>query len=165
MINNKMIINSWSKYSKAEAEKFGDEGDLSRQFILNDVLLDLLGDFNKKKILDAGCGTGYLSRKLAKRGGIVTGIEPSQELYEFCLKKEQEETLGITYLQEDLSEVNNLKEEFDVVVSNMVFMDIPDYKTAIKNCISALKSKGSFIFFPSQRASVLLRTVVNGCLE
>lgn len=37
-------------------------------------------------------------------------------------------------------------EEFDIVIANMVFMDIPDYQSAIKNCISSLKIGGTFIY-------------------
>jgi len=152
MATNKTIIDSWSKYSIAESEKFGEEGDFSRQFILNETIFDLTGNPKGKKILDAGCGTGYLSRLLAKKGAQVTGVEPAQKPYKYCLKKEKEQNQGIKYLQADLSELSEFKEEFDVVVSNMVFMDIPDYKTAIKNCISSLKKGGLFIFSISHPA-------------
>ncbi len=151
-MNNKKVIDSWSKYSNDEAEKFGEEGDLSRQFILNRIIFDLVGNFKGKNILDAGCGTGYLSRKFAKLGGLVTGVEPSEQMYQFCIEKEKKEKLGIKYIQEDLSELKGLENSFDIVISNMVFMDIPDYKSAIKNCISSLKSDGIFIFSISHPA-------------
>lgn len=152
MANNKSVIDSWSQYSEKESESFGDEGDFSRQFILTDTIFDLLGNIKGKKVLDAGCGTGYLSRKLAQKGALVTGVEPAEGLSQFCFKKEQKQKLGIEYLQKDLSKLTGFDQKFDVIISNMVFMDIPDYKKAIKNCIKALKKSGIFVFSISHPA-------------
>ncbi len=53
--------------------------------------------------------------------------------------------MGINYQQKDLSDIN-ISEQYDIVVAINVFMDIPDYKLAIKNCITSLKSGGTLIF-------------------
>jgi len=66
-ISNKGVIQSWSQISDEEIEAFGDDGDFFRQHLLNPELLKLLGNVSGKTILDAGCGTGYLSRILAKK--------------------------------------------------------------------------------------------------
>lgn len=144
-ISNQTIIQGWSQITPQEIDEFGDTGDFFRQHLLNPELLELLGDVKDKAILDAGCGTGYLSRILARKGAKMTGVEPAESMFLHAVSKEKEAPLGITYLQEDLSEFHS-KEKFDIVVSNMVFMDIPDYEKAIQNCINSLKSGGSFIF-------------------
>lgn len=143
--NNKSNIDVWSTYSNEEILAFGEEGDISRKELLNPILLELIGDTNQKKILDAGCGTGYLSRMLAKKGAIVTGLEPAESLYKYCSDREKKDQLGIKYIQQDLSEFTS-SEEFDVVISNMVLMDISDYEIAFRNCITSLKPGGSFVF-------------------
>lgn len=127
-------------------EEFGDDGDAARRFVLNPVLFALFGDVTGRHILDAGCGTGYLCRMLAKHGAEVTGLEPATPLFEYAVEREEREQLGITYVQEDLSEMVVQEAEFDVVVANMVFMDIPDYQSAMRNCIAGLKSRGQFVF-------------------
>jgi 2-polyprenyl-3-methyl-5-hydroxy-6-metoxy-1,4-benzoquinol methylase len=144
-ISNLSVIQGWSQITDQEIDTFGDNGDFFRQHLLNPALLELLGDVNGKTVLDAGCGTGYLSRMLAMKGAKMTGLEPAESMSRFAVSKEKATPLGITYLQEDLSEFHS-EGKFDSVVSNMVFMDIPTYETAIKNCINALKSHGSFIF-------------------
>lgn len=53
---------------------------------------------------------------------------------------------GITYIKANLSKWKEKPNHYDIVVSNMVFMDIPDYKSAIANCIDVLKQKGLFVF-------------------
>ena len=146
MISNSDAINEWSNAPKEIIEQFGDEGDLARQHLLNAAIFSLLGDVSGKSILDAGCGQGYLSRLLARRGAIVIGVEPAEGMYTYALQREQTEHSGITYIQQDLSLLTNFQNSFDFVVANMVFMDIPDYESAMHNCIVALKSGGRLIF-------------------
>lgn len=144
-ISNQDVIREWSKVSDQEIEAHGDNGDFFRQHLLNPALLKLIGNVRGKTILDAGCGNGYLSRIMARKGAIMTGIEPSNALFKYALAKERANPLGIHYLQQDLSEFNS-EQKFDVVVSNMVFMDIPEYEKAMDNCIASLKPHGRFIF-------------------
>jgi len=145
-ITNDQNIQEWSSVPNEIIENFGDQGDFSRQHQLNPAILSLLGYVKGKKILDAGSGTGYLSRLLAKKEAHMTGIEPATNLYNYAVSQESKESLGITYIQEDLSTWKSTPNTFDIVVSNMVFMDIPDYQTAMKNCINSLKQDGVFIF-------------------
>jgi 2-polyprenyl-3-methyl-5-hydroxy-6-metoxy-1,4-benzoquinol methylase len=143
--SNQDNINEWSSVTNEIIDNFGDEGDFTRQVILNPILLKILGDVKGKVILDAGCGTGYLSRMLAKRGAVVTGIEPSLNLFTYASNLEQEKKQGINYLQRDLSNFTEHVSYYDFVVANMVMMDIYDYKPAIINCINSLKLGGSLI--------------------
>ncbi len=59
-ITNQDNIQAWSAYSRQMIEDFGDEGDASRRYVLNPALFALLGDVADRRILDAGCGSGYL---------------------------------------------------------------------------------------------------------
>ncbi|HEU5231188.1 MAG TPA: class I SAM-dependent methyltransferase [Ktedonobacteraceae bacterium] len=144
-ITNAEAIKQWSNAPQAFVENFGDEGDFTRRYLLNPVIFALLGDVTDKAILDAGCGQGYLSRLLARKGATVTGIEPAESWYRYAQQKEQAEHLGISYVQEDLSSCTLFSERFDYVIANMVLMDIPDYKTALRNCVAALKKGGGLL--------------------
>lgn len=141
---NQSIIVAWSS-AAAHPEQFGDEGDFARQHLLNPAIVALLGDVAGKHVLDAGCGQGYLSRLLAKRGAVVTGVEPAEGWLRYAREREAQEPLGITYVQRDLSSFA-MRESFDAAVANMVFMDIPDYQAAMRNSIAALRLGGRFIF-------------------
>lgn len=142
---NKLNIQAWSKYSQEDISSFGEEGDDSRKYLLNPILFQLIGDPTGKEILDAGAGTGYLSRLLAKRGAKVTALEPSDSLFQYSTEQEKENRLGIHFIQEDLSEFRPTN-SFDIVIANMVLMDVYEYQLAMKNCLSALKDSGVFIF-------------------
>ncbi|MFL5654570.1 MAG: class I SAM-dependent methyltransferase [Ktedonobacteraceae bacterium] len=145
-ITNTDVINAWSRASQEIVANFGDEGDFTRRNLLNPIIFGLVGDVSGKTILDAGCGQGYLSRLLAKKGAAVTGIEPAEPWYTYAVQREQAERLGIRYVQEDLSVWAAVPNTFDYVIANMVFMDIPDFLLALRSCIATLKREGGLIF-------------------
>lgn len=145
-ITNADLIEAWELIPRENMEAFGEEGDFVRQYLLNPAMFGLLGDVADAAILDAGCGQGYLARLLAKRGAQVTGIEPATALLNFAKDREQSEPLGIEYLRADLSSWSPVAAIFDVVIANMVFMDIVDYKSAMANCVTSLRPNGRLIF-------------------
>src|SRR5688572_10932535 len=96
-VTNVDVIKAFAEVPQHLIEGFGDEGDLTRKYLLNPTIFALLGDVQDQTILDAGCGQGYLSRLLAKQGASITGIEPSDAFYTYALRREQTEQLGIRY--------------------------------------------------------------------
>src|SRR5689334_21589810 len=119
-LSNADIIKAYANVPQQLIAGFSDEGDLTRQYLLNPTLFALLGDVRETSILDAGCGQGYLARLLAKQGARVTGIEPSDAFFRYALRREQTEQLGICYLQADLSAWTPATITFDVVIANLV---------------------------------------------
>ena len=139
-------IAAWSAITRAEIEAFGDEGDFARRHLITPTLLALLGDVDDLDILDAGAGTGYLSRLLARQGARMTALEPVEPLVRYVQDRETAEPLGVTIIQEDLSQMTRFSDHFDVVIANLVLLDIPDFQRAMHNCIQAVKPGGAFIF-------------------
>jgi 2-polyprenyl-3-methyl-5-hydroxy-6-metoxy-1,4-benzoquinol methylase len=144
-LTNAEAIAAWSQYPEDLIEGFGEEGDLIRQYLLNPTIFTLLGEVRGKRILDAGCGQGYLCRLLARKGARVTGIEPAEAFIRYARRREESERLGIEYVQADLSTWTPPPDPFDAIIANMVLMDIPDYEPALKNCVAALASQGGLI--------------------
>jgi 2-polyprenyl-3-methyl-5-hydroxy-6-metoxy-1,4-benzoquinol methylase len=145
-ITNAEAIADWAKIPYELITGFGDEGDLVRKHLLNPALFGLLGDVRDRRVLDAGCGQGYLSRMLAARGALVTGVEPSDGFFSYARQREQQEQRGIAYIQADLSIWAAPSDHFDCVIANMVLMDIPEYEQALTTCAHALKPGGQLIY-------------------
>ena len=143
---NRETIDAYSGLSEEFYDRLGDDGGFSRRTLLNPAIFRLLGDVDGRKVLDAGCGHGYLSRLLTRRGAEVTGVEPAALPLEHARRREEQEPLGIRYVQRDLSRLGDLGSPFDAVVANMVFLDIPDWEDALANCVRALAPGGLLVY-------------------
>jgi 2-polyprenyl-3-methyl-5-hydroxy-6-metoxy-1,4-benzoquinol methylase len=66
---------SWNPLAEDWRVQVGTDGDSNRRLNSAPVLWELAGDVRGLAVLDAGCGTGYLSAKLRDRGALVTGVD------------------------------------------------------------------------------------------
>lgn len=66
-LGSKEAIKRWDKYAELISTSYGENGDIHREIFLNPALFSLMGSVENKKVLDAGCGEGYLSRMLARQ--------------------------------------------------------------------------------------------------
>jgi 2-polyprenyl-3-methyl-5-hydroxy-6-metoxy-1,4-benzoquinol methylase len=151
---NDEAIRRWAAFPREVLDAMESDGDFSRRHLLNPALLRMLSDVRGQRILDAGCGHGYLSRMLAARGARVTGVEPAQALHDYATEKEAAAPLGIRYVQADLCQLPSLAGPFDAVVANMVLLDIPDWTGAMKACADALAPGG-----------LVVLSVIHPCFE
>lgn len=81
-------------------------------FIARPRAVDMLGYVSRKKILEAGCGSGYVARMIAKKGAIVSGCDISQQMIEKAIEEESANPLGISYHKTNITRMGK-KEEFD----------------------------------------------------
>lgn len=141
MSSNDEAISRWNAIPRADIESFEDDGGFPKRHLLNTHLLRLLGDVAGRRVLDAGCGEGYFSRLLHRHGAEVLGVEPADALRERAI-----ELGGPTYVAADLSRLPDLGTPFDAVVCNMVLLDIPEWRPAMRGCVDVLRPGGSFVF-------------------
>ncbi|MFW9849618.1 MAG: class I SAM-dependent methyltransferase [Candidatus Thorarchaeota archaeon] len=124
-----------------------DEGDPNRRYVIDPSLMSLIGSVDGLKILDAGCGNGYLSRKLASIGALVTGVDFTSSFIEYCKQRESEKHLGCSFVQASIDNLSTFDDShFDLVVSNVVIGDVVNYKQAFREINRVLKDKGRFIW-------------------
>jgi 2-polyprenyl-3-methyl-5-hydroxy-6-metoxy-1,4-benzoquinol methylase len=149
---NQAAIEKWAAMPREALAEMAEDGDFSKRHLVNPVLLRMLGDLSGLRVLDAGCGNGYFSRMLARRGAIVTGVEPASALFDFAVDEEETDPLRIRYVRADLCGLGgpgssvDLGEPFDAVVASMVLPAIPDWTCAMRGCVGQLRPGGRFIF-------------------
>ena len=147
----------WDSVASDWQTHVGSDGDSNRRLNSDPVLWSFLGDVRGRRILDAGCGTGYLSMKLARSGAIVTGIDCSDRMIE--LARAAGPTLD--FRVDSCSELSTVDDkEFDVVVANYLLMVTPDLDGTMIAFNRVLKLHGvaALVFahpcFPSKCATV-----------
>jgi len=105
-------------------------------------MLELLGDITNRRVLDAGCGEGYLARALADRGARVTGIDLSPRLIEQARDKDPDGR--IDYQVADLSQtLPAMAGSFHAAASYLVLNDVKDYRGFAATLAAALRPGGA----------------------
>jgi|SRR3989344_802629 len=118
--------------------------DLIRKYVTNPALFDRLASLDGNlRVLDSGCGEGYVSRELARRGHKVVGIDASQ----YIIKAAKETGTGNDdYVRGDVCQMPFGDKSFDCVVSNFLLVELEKPEDFIKEVKRVLKPKGRFIF-------------------
>ncbi len=127
----------WNESSQAWVEHL-ERGDGLREYVLDPALLARLGDIRGMSSLDVGCGEGRWCRKLARLGAKTSGIDPTVSLLSRAkaLDPEGEYQLGFA------EELPHPDATFDIVLSYLMLLDVPDYQTAIQEMARVLKPGG-----------------------
>jgi SAM-dependent methyltransferase len=135
----------WNSNSETWHRVFG-ENDVNRRDLLDPLILQLLGEVKGQRVLDAGCGDGYLSRKLARLGASLTGVELAEAMLKFAVVEEARNPLGIAYYHGSICTMSFLpSESFDIALTNNVMQDVEDYRGAVSELARALKPGGMYL--------------------
>jgi SAM-dependent methyltransferase len=114
----------------------------TRVLLLDPALLNELGDVSGLRILDLGCGEGRFSRLLTARGATTVGIDPVQRLLTHARDVGGEHEAYVRGSGDSLSFAD---QSFDVVVAYLCLIDIPDFRSAIRESARVLRRGGSFV--------------------
>ena len=124
-------------------------------------------------ILDVGCGGGLLCEPLTRLGSNVVGIDAGEKNIKIAKNHSQQNGLQIDYRYQDVEELAQSKEKFDVVLAMEIIehvADVEKFIIATKNC---LKVNGLLMFATLNRtiksyfnaiigAEILLRWLPRG---
>ncbi len=109
-------------------------------FKFGEEIVKLLNPQKNETILDIGCGTGDLTKKISELCEKVTGIDNSKEMIETAQKKYPE----ISFIHTDAKDYQ-LDERFDAIFSNAVLHWIPQADIMIRNANQHLKVGGRYV--------------------
>lgn len=108
--------------------------------IYGNDLLDLLAPKKEEYILDLGCGTGDLAKKMDDLGVHVKGIDKSVDMINQAQRKYPE----IKFRAKDATKLE-YKNEFDAVFSNATLHWVKPPKKALCCIYNSLKRNGRFV--------------------
>jgi trans-aconitate 2-methyltransferase len=103
-------------------------------------VIELLKPQAGERILDVGCGTGHLTKKIADAGAMVTGMDSSENM----ITAARADYPGLEFVQADVTDFS-FEEKYDAVFSSATLHWVTKAEQAIICMARALKSGGRFV--------------------
>jgi 2-polyprenyl-3-methyl-5-hydroxy-6-metoxy-1,4-benzoquinol methylase len=131
----------------AEYREYGwneTSGTCASPYIVPGVLARLPADGRGTRLLDVGCGNGYLAGRLLQRGYDVTGIDLSHEGVDIARRQYTGGRFEVQSVEQDLLERLDA-DPFDVIVSTEVIEHLYSPKSFARACHGALRPRGTII--------------------
>ncbi|OLT34138.1 hypothetical protein BJF79_33725 [Actinomadura sp. CNU-125] len=120
--------------------------DRYRTDLTDAAVLDAIGDTAGLRVLDAGCGEGYVARTLAAQGADVLGVDVSQGLIDAAAAAPPPGGDGsLSFVRASVDDVPAADAEFDLVVCNHLFSHLHDPTSAIGEFARVLRSGGRLV--------------------
>lgn len=131
----------WTQSTEAWIAQVGSSGDNGRRFILDPAFRRRFAEGRYRRALDLGCGEGRVCRMMQEYGIATVGIDPTPGMIDRArhLDPAGDYRLGGAECL-DLPDAS-----FDLVVSCLTMIDIPDFRSAIAEAARVLEPGGRFI--------------------
>jgi SAM-dependent methyltransferase len=133
--------NGWNESASAWIADMGADGDFGRQFVLDPPMMDRVKNRGFRKALDVGCGEGRFCRMLGSLGIKAVGIDPTEALIRHARQLDPDGDYRIGRAEA----LDWPDRSFDLVISYLSLIDIPDIRTAIAEMVRVLAPEGTLL--------------------
>ncbi|MEN8127660.1 MAG: class I SAM-dependent methyltransferase [Planctomycetota bacterium] len=146
-MDEQTVARYWDENTTSWTEGVRAGHDIYREHVNNPAFFKMLPDLTEKTVLDVGCGEGYNTRLFADLGAIVTGVDISSNMIEAAREHEQQHNRGTNYIVTSGTDLSMFGDaSFDMVLSTMALMDMPNYTGCIREISRVIKPNGYFQF-------------------
>jgi SAM-dependent methyltransferase len=135
------VQNGWDESADGWIEAQGHDGDWSRRFVLDRPMLARATRRDFVDAIDIGCGEGRFCRMLHAAGLRTVGIDPTSQLLQRALQLDS----GGDYRQGRAEALPVSDSSFDLAISYLSLIDIPDLSAAIAEMWRVLKPGGTVL--------------------
>lgn len=140
-LKSKSVLNVFDNMDNEYVEYFGDDWEFIKE------ISEFASCFDKEdKILDLGCGSGYITNYLVEKGLNATGIDFSSEMIKIAKKKYPK----LNFLLDDFL---NIEKHFDedsidglIAIYSLYFIPKEQFEVMLKSLSKVLKNGGLFLF-------------------
>jgi ubiquinone/menaquinone biosynthesis C-methylase UbiE len=118
--------------------------DTYHEKVIMPNLFRMMGEIERKDVLDLACGQGHVSRVMMKKGGArVTGVDISAELITYAKIKNDEEKVNVAYFASPSHKLDMLKDESrDIIICVLAIQNIEKVADTFKECARVLRPNG-----------------------
>ena len=146
---NEVSSDAWDKLTSNEPVSFVRqlvrEG---REKMQTAIIEKLPKDLKGARILDAGCGTGVLSRMLDEKGAEVVGVDISEKLIEVA-KNRSSLNKNIEYFAGDMKEQSFGNFDYIIAMDSLIHYSTEDVISSIADFSSRANNSVLFTVIPS----------------
>lgn len=135
------MTDGWTESAQAWIASLGDAGDFGRAHVLDAPMLAQVTGRGHATALDIGCGEGRFCRMLRSIGIDATGIDPTAALIDAARQRDPDGR----YVIGGAESLDFGDADFDLVVSYLSLIDIPDLAGAIAEMVRVLKPGGALL--------------------
>ena len=105
--------------------------------------INLLNLDNSKTVLEIGCGTGRIAKKIISQCKKYVGIDISKKTIDIA-RKHFESINNAIFINEDFLNYK-VNQKYDVIYSTLTFMHFKEKEKALINVFNLLKRNGKFV--------------------
>ena len=149
-------------YNQSQANWIRREPTILSDFTARPALLSLCEPVSGLRVLDLGCGEGYCSRELYRRGAReVYGLDLSERMIAAACQEEAREPLGIQYQVGNATELSQFADQdVDLVLAVFLFnyLDISQTRQCMAEIARVLRPGGRFVLGVPHPAFPYLRS-------
>ena len=137
------LVAQWEAMAEDWIRQVEDGATSHREGMLDEWMLDAVGDVTGRKVIDLGCGEGRFSRMLAERGALVTGVDLCRPFIEYA---KTHRVAGESYLIGDIEDLHDVASAvYDLAVSYVTLVDVPNMQSAVGEAFRVLRPGGRFV--------------------
>jgi ubiquinone/menaquinone biosynthesis C-methylase UbiE len=108
-------------------------------------LLSRVAGAEPLRVLDVGCGTGFVALRFAELGHTVTGIDLSPQMIERAREKADAEGRPIDFRVGDATKLPLADASYDVVVARHVIWNLPEPRRGLEEWLRVLRPGGRLV--------------------
>lgn len=122
--------------------------------------LTLLGDISNKQILEIGCGTGFLTLELCKRGGQITAVDISNNAIEIAQNRISQAgyMTKVKFINNAFEEIIFSQGAFDYIFGKWILHHL-DFQRALDKIFWSLKSNGKAVFIETSYLNPVIKFI------
>lgn len=139
-----------AKFEAFNSQWWDLNGDLKALHDINPLRVGYVAgraQLKNKRVLDVGCGGGILSEALARKGGVVTGIDAGEQSLVAARDHAEKAGLGIDYICATVEAYAAFNQDrFDVITCMELLEHVPEPASIVRACSMLLKDGGDIFF-------------------
>ena len=129
------IAVEWDAICEKRELLIDNDKDFSLKYVTAPCILRNLAEDSPNRVIDVGCGTGFITNQISQNCDYCCGIDISAKSIE--LAKNKYRSKNLKFVNTTISDFNP-NNKFDACVANMVFMTDPEWVSSIQQIYKVL---------------------------